>query len=68
MEDNDVTLPVLLTSKLWEYEGITFSGYYKEHPLVPKIEIVVKGVNVKNTLKKMVRDLKKDFEEIVKVL
>jgi len=68
MRDNDVTLPVLITNKLWEYKNIGFSGYHREHPLMHKIDIVVKGKNVKETLKKAVKELREDFEGILKSL
>ena len=68
MRSNDITLPVLLTNKLWEYGDVKFSGYYKEHPLVDKIDIVVKGKDVKKLLLKAISDLKNDFEAMLKEL
>ncbi len=62
VEDGDETFPVMLTQTLVGYSDVTFAGYYKEHPLVDKIKIVVRGDDDKKSIKRALDELKEEIE------
>ncbi len=62
VDEGDETFPVMLTQTLVRYPDVTFAGYYKEHPLVDKIKIVVRGKDAKKSLKRALDELKEKVD------
>lgn len=62
MIEDEETILNPIKKKLINDKTITFAGYKKEHPLLNKIKLVIKGKDVKKSFKKALNDYKSDLE------
>ncbi|NPA22189.1 MAG: hypothetical protein GXN92_01250 [Candidatus Micrarchaeota archaeon] len=60
-ETHDVALFELVVSRLNQEKGVE-ATYIKEHPLVPKVVLTIRGKDPKKSLEKVIKKLEKEFK------
>ncbi len=58
------TLPNILREQLWNYKGVEFVGYSKDHPDLGNPVLVIRGEDPKKSLKSAIKDLRSQIKEM----